>query len=193
MKTLNSIICLIIILSTGCMQRHYIAIDPYVPVTPHSFKQPKPVGLQVINARPSNNIAQRSGPDLFFFRPKFTVRSESDLTDVMRKKISEGLFRMGFKPKRIEKIPYRTFRVEIVRLKSNYEEKLPALNIRVQTALRGRCINRGKSYFKTYSYEKQLNSAPVSTFPNENLINETLSETLKKMFKDKKLISCLAR
>ena len=90
-------------------------------------------------------------------------------------------------------MPDKTFRVEIVKLKSNYEKNLPALNIRVQAALRGRCTNRGKSYFKTYSYEKQLNSAPVSTFPNENLINDALSETLKKMFKDEKLISCLAQ
>ena len=103
------------------------------------------------------------------------------------------MLRIGFKPKKIEKVPTKTLRVEIVQLKSNYEEKLPALNIRVQTALRGRCINRGKSYFKTYSYEKQLNSAPVSTFPNENLINDTLSETLKKMFEDEKLVSCLTQ
>jgi len=193
MKAPSPMIYLIIILSTGCMQRHYIAIDPYVPVSPHSFKQPKPVGLQVINARSSNNIAQRSGPDFFFFSPKFTVRSESDLTDVMRQKISEGLFRMGFKPKRIEKVPNKTFRVEIVQLKSNYEEKLPALKIRVQAALRAHCTNTKKSYSKTYSYEKQLNSVPASTFPNEKLINGTLSETLKKMFEDKELISCLAQ
>ena len=100
---------------------------------------------------------------------------------------------MGFKPTRIEKIPHKSFKVEIVKLKSNYEEKLPSMNIRVQAALRGHCTNRGKSYFKTYSYEKQLNSAPASTFPNENLINGTLSETLKKMFEDEKLIACLAQ
>ena len=193
MKASSPTICLIIILSTGCMQRHYVTIDPYVPVIPHRFKNPKPIGLQVVNARSSNNIAQKSGPDLFFFRPKFTVRSELDRTDSINQKISEGLLRIGFKPKKIEKVPTKTLRVEIVRLKSNYEEKLPFLNVRVQAVLRGQCINRKKGYSKTYSYEKQLNSAPVSTFPNENLINETLSETLKKMFKDKKLISCLAR
>jgi len=175
------------------MQRHYVTIDPYVPVTPHRFKNPKPIGLQVINARSSNNIAQKSGPDLFFFRPKFTVRSESDLTDSINQKISEGLLRIGFKPKKIEKVPTKTLRVEIVRLKSHYEEKLPALNVRVQAALRAHCTNRRKSYSKTYNYEKQLNSAPASTFPNEKLINSTLSATLKKMFEDKKLIFCLSQ
>ena len=193
MKTLNSIICLIITLSTGCMQRHYIAIDPYVPVDPHSFKQTKPIGLEVINARSSNNIAQRSGPDLFFFSPKFTVRSESDLTDIMWQKISAGLFKMGFNPKRSNKMLNKTLKVDIVRLKSKYEEKLTTLNIRVQATLRAHCIDSEANYSKTYSHEKQLTSAPASTFPNENLINNTLSETLKKMFGDRKLISCLAQ
>ena len=193
MKTLNSIICLIIILSTGCMQRHYIAIDPYVPVTPHSFKQPKPVGLQVINARSSNNIARRSEADLKFFSPRYTLRTKSDLTDIMRQKIGEGLFQKGFMPKRIEKIPNKTFRVEIIKLKSKYKENLLAIDVKVQAAFRAYCINEVNSYSKTYSYEKQLNSAPASTFPNEKLINSTLSYTLKKMFEDEKLIFCLSQ
>ena len=193
MKAPSSIIYLIIILLIGCVQRHYIDINPYVPVTPHNFKQPKPIGLKVTNNRPSNNIAQGFGPDFFFFTPKFTVRAESGLTDIIREKISEGLFRMGFDPKRLEKVPNKTFRVEIVRLKSKYEEKLPGFNMRVQAALRAHCVNRNKILTKTYSYEKKLNSAPASTFPNENFINSTLSETLKKMFEDQKLISCLAQ
>lgn len=193
MKVPSSIISLIIILSTGCMQRHYIVIDPYVPVTPHSFSQPKPIGLEVINARSSNNIARRSGLDLKFYSPRFTLRSESDLTDIIRQKISEGLFRKGFMPKRIEKIPNKTLRVDILRLKSTYEEKLAALNVRVQAALRARCTNTGENYSRTYSYQKHLNSVPASTFPNENLINDTLSETLKKMFEDENLIFCLVQ
>ena len=93
----------------------------------------------------------------------------------------------------IEKIPNKTLRVDIVRLKSTYEEKLPFLKVRVQAALRARCTNTGENYSRTYSYQKHLNSVPASTFPNENLINDTLSETLKKMFEDEKLISCLAQ
>jgi len=193
MKAPSSIIYIIIILSIGCIQRHYIDIDPYVPVTPQSFGQLEPIGLQIINSRSSNNISQKSGPDLFFFSPKFTVRSESDLTDIIKRKINEGLLRIGFKAKSIEKVPYKTLKVEIVRLKSNYEEELPVLNVRVQAALRAHCNNRRKNYSKTYSFEKRLNSAPASTFPNQSLINETLSETLKKVFEDKKLIICLAQ
>ena len=187
------IICLIITLSMGCMERHYIEINPYVPITSHNFNHSKPIGLKVTNNRPSNNIAREFGPDFIFFSPKFTVRSKSDLTEIIREKISEGLFRMGFDPKRLEKVPNKTFRVEIVRLKTKYEEKLPGFNVRVQAALRGHCVNRRKSYAKTYSYEKQFNSAPASTFPNENLINDTLSETLKKMFEDENLIFCLVQ
>ena len=193
MKALNFVIYLIIFVSTGCTQRHYITINPYVPVISHSLKQPRPVGLTVIDALSTNNIAQGVGPNLYFYSPKFTIRSKSDLTDIMRQKISEGLFRMGFKPKRIEKVPGKTLRVEIVRLKGKYVEKLPALNIRVQATLRAQCTNREKIYSRTYSYKKQLKSVPASTFPNENLINDTLSETLRKMFEDEKLISCLAQ
>jgi hypothetical protein len=62
------------------------------------------------------------------------------------------------------------------------------MSVRVQSVLRARCTNEGKSETRTYSDKKGLNSAPASTFPNENLINDTL----RKMFKDKKLLSCLA-
>ena len=77
--------------------------------------------------------------------------------------------------------------------KSKYEEKIPALNIRVQAALQAHCNDGEKGYSRTYSYEKKLNLAPASTFPNENLINDTLSETLKNMFEDEKLLSCLSQ
>ena len=175
------------------MQRHYIVIDPYVPVTPHSFNQPKLIGLKVVNLRSSNNIARRSELDLKFYSPKYTVRSKLDLTDIMRHKISSGLFQLGFIPKRIEKSPDKTLKVEIIRLNSKYEEKLPGFKVTVKAALKANCTNRGRKYSKTYSYHKRVNSAPASTFPNENLINEALSETLKKMFEDEKLIFCLAQ
>ena len=66
MKALCYKISLIFILLTGCTQRHYVTVNPYVPVAPHSYDEPKSIGLAVINARSSNNIAQRIGPDLFF-------------------------------------------------------------------------------------------------------------------------------
>ena len=137
------------------MQRHYVTIDPYVSVSSRNFKQHKPIGLKVLNARSSNNIAQRSGPDLSFYSPRFTLRTKSDMTDVIRQKISEGLLRIGFKPKIIEKIPHKTLRIEIVRLRSKYEEKLPFLDVRVQAAFRAHCTYRGKSYSKNYSHEKK--------------------------------------
>ena len=90
-------------------------------------------------------------------------------------------------------MPNKTFRVEIIKLKSKYKENLFSIDVRVQAAFRAYCINEVNSYSKTYSYEKKLNSTPASTFPNENLINGTLSETLKKMFEDENLIACLAR
>ena len=193
MKVSSFIISFVIIILIGCMHRHYVSIDPYVPVTPHTIKEPRSIGLMVVNARSSNNISQRSGLGLSFYSPMFTVQAESDLTDIMRQKISEGLIQIGFKPKRIEKIPNKTFRVEIIKLKSKYKENLLAIDVKVQAAFRAYCINEVNSYSKTYNYEKQLNSTPASTFPNENLINGTLSGTLKKMFEDENLIACLAR
>ena len=189
MKILKFIIWLTIVFSAGCSQRHYIAINPHVPVTPHNFSKPKPVGLKVIDARSGNKIAQWRGD---FYIRKFTVSPDSDITDVMRQKISEGLFRIGFQPKRMEKMPTKTLRVEIVQLKSRYKQNLPVMSVKIQSILQARCKNEGKSYTGTYSDKKELNSAPASTFPNENLINDSLSDTLRKMFKDKKLISCLA-
>ena len=57
MKILKFIVWLTVVFSAGCSQRHYIAINPHVPVTPHNFSKPKPVGLKVIDARSGNKIA----------------------------------------------------------------------------------------------------------------------------------------
>ncbi|MCH8157016.1 MAG: hypothetical protein IID18_04570, partial [Nitrospinae bacterium] len=153
-----------------------------------NFGQSKAVGLKVVDARPSNIIARWTGR--FSFR-KFTVSPDSDLTDTMRRKVSEGLSRTGFHPKRIEKESTRTLRVEILRLKSVYREKLPTLDVRTEVLMRAHCNNRENRYSATYADRKRLNSVPPSTFPNERLINDTLSEVLRTMFSDKKLLSCL--
>ena len=185
------IISLYITSIMGCTQWHYVTIDPYIPVSLDSFKNRIPIGLQVINARSTNNIAHRAGPDLFLISPKFIIRSRLDLTDTVKQRIKEGLTQMGFKVTRIEKSPNKTLTIEITRLKSRYKEKLPKFDVKVEAGLRVKCINGGSKYLNNYSHKNQLTSAPASTFPNENLINETLSETLKKIFKDKNLMACL--
>ncbi|KMP11184.1 hypothetical protein UZ36_05250 [Candidatus Nitromaritima sp. SCGC AAA799-C22] len=190
MKKLSAAILIILIFSSSCAQRHYITIDPHVPVTSKNIGHSKPVGLTVTDARSGNSIAQWKGR---FYVRKFSVSPASDLTDSMREKVSEGLFRMGFHPRRIERETTRTLHVDILRLKGAYKEKLPALSVRIQAALRARCSNRDNRYSATYSDKKHLKSVPASTFPNENLINDTLAEALGKMFNDKKLLSCLMR
>jgi hypothetical protein len=53
-----------------------------------------------------------------FYIRVFSVSPDSDITDTMREKISAGFLRIGFQPKKIEKVPEKTLRVEIARLKA---------------------------------------------------------------------------
>lgn len=146
--------------------------------------------MKVVDSRSGNTIAQWK--DHFNFR-KFSVSPDSDITDTLREKVGEGLFRMGFNAKPLEREGERTLRIELLQLKSAYREKLPVLDVRAQAVMRARCANREIRYAATYRDRKKLNSVPPSTFPNDNLINDTLSETLRKMFIDEKLLACLSR
>ena len=91
-QTLTFFIYLSISVSTGCTQRHFITIDPYVSVAPYNLNPnlPKAIGLKVVNLLSSNNIAHRSDPDLSFYSPRYIVRPKSDLADIIKKKSVQG-------------------------------------------------------------------------------------------------------
>jgi hypothetical protein len=83
-------------------------------------------------------------------------------------------------------------KVEILQLKSIYDETGPQLGVRVEAILRANCKNKDRTYKKIYRERLTRNPIAPTSFPNETLVNASLSGTLKKMFSDDPLLKCLA-
>jgi len=174
----------------GCSQQHFVKIAPALPVSPSNLGMNTTLGLKIIDSRPSNLISKWKGK--FRFR-RFRIAPEQDLADVLYTKIATGLQRTGFTPKRFPSKNMPIFKVEIMQLKSTYDETGPRLGIKVDAVLRAHCNNRDQTYKGTY--REHLTRKPITpaSFPNETLVNASLSGTLKKMFLDDRLLKCLAR
>jgi len=172
----------------ACSQQHFVKIDPALPVGQSNLGQNTTLGLKVIDSRPSNLISKWKGK--FNFR-RFRITPEQDLADVLYAKIATGLQRTGFTPKRFPPGNMQVLKVEILQLKSTYNKNRPNLGVKVDAILRAHCANKGQTYRKTYRERLTRNPIAPTSFPNETLVNASLSGALKKMFSDDQLLKCL--
>jgi len=186
----NFILTFLFLGLTGCSQQHFVTIDPALPVNQSDLGQNKILNLKVIDSRPNNVISKWKGK--FNFR-RFRVSPEQDIADVLYAKIVTGLQKTGFTLKRLPSQKIKTLRVEILQLKSIYDEDGPNLGVRVSAILRAHCNNKDRTYRKLYMEHLTRNPITPTSFPNEKLVNDSLSGALKKMFSDDQLLKCLAQ
>lgn len=173
----------------ACSQQHFVKIDPALPVNQSNIGLNTTLGLKVIDSRPSNLISKWKGK--FNFR-SFRIAPEQDLAEVLYAKIATGLQKTGFTPKRFPPENMQVLLVEILQLKSIYDEDIPRRGVKVDATLRAHCNNKGQTYKKVYRERLSRNPINPASFPNEILVNASLSGTLNKMFLDNRLLKCLA-
>lgn len=173
----------------GCSQQHFVKIDPALPVSRSDLGQNTILGLKVIDSRPNNLISKWKGK--FNFR-RFRIIPEQDLADVLYAKIAIGLQKKGFIPKRFPSPKMKILKVEILKLKSIYDENSPNRGVKVSAVLRAYCNNKDQTYRREYRERLTRNPIAPTSFPNETLVNASLSGVLKKMFSDDRLLKCLA-
>ena len=174
---------------SGCSQQHLVKIDPALPVSQSNLGQNSALVLKVVDSRPNNLISKWKGK--YNFR-RFRIVPEQDLANVLYAKIATGLQKSGFTPKRFSSEKIQVLTVEILQLKSAYNETGPQLGVRISAVLRAHCNNKDRTYRK--EYRERLTRTPIAptSFPNETLVNASLSGALKKMFSDGPLLDCLA-
>jgi len=112
------------------------------------------------------------------------------LQDIFSAKIQQGLKKLGFIPKVYTRDPNHSLKIDILNIKSKYTVS-PRMNVRVKTNLRATCNNNGRKYSNLYSAKKSRIGITPATFPNEKLLNASLSELLGILFSDQALLSCL--
>ena len=182
---IRSTLLLALLLSTGCTTHHQVFLDPSLPIHDSKIGNNIPVSLYVEDTRQSNIIAKwHKGIR------KFSISAQNDLKDIFSAKIQQGLKKLGFIPKVRTRDPNHSLKVDILNIKSKYTVK-SRMNVKVKTNLRATCINKGRKYSNLYSAKKNRIGITPANFPNEKLLNASLSELLGKMFRDNALLSCL--
>jgi len=182
---IRSTLLLVLLLSSGCTTHHQVFLDPSIPIHDSKIGNNISVSLYVEDTRQSNIIAKwHKGIR------KFSISAQNDLKDIFLAKIQHGLKKLGFIPKARTRNPNHSLKIDILNIKSKY--KLSSrMNVRVKTSLRATCKNNGRKYSNLYFAKKSRSGITPATFPNENLLNASLSELLGEMFRDKALLYCL--
>jgi len=175
------------IIFLGCAKSHQVFINPSIPIHNSNLGNGLTVGVKVVDTR-SSNIISRWQSD--FKIRGFTVISQGDLKDIFTTKFRQGLTMLGFSTKTFNSNSKRTLEVEILNIKSQYQENPPNLNIQVKADIKVTCSNKNKVSRKFSSRKNRSGLSPAS-FPNESLINNNLSEIMGKVFIDPSIIACL--
>ncbi len=183
-----SALALFVILS-GCANSHRILINPSIPIHNSNIGNGLTVAVKVVDSRSSNVISKWQGG---FKVRKFTVISQGDLKDIFTTRVRQALSMLGFAPKNFTLKSERTLELEILNIKSRYQENPPKINIQVKADIKAICNNQKKRVSKNFSSRKNRSGISPASFPNENLLNDNLSEIMGKIFSDPAIISCLS-
>ena len=171
---------------TGCTKHHQVFLNPSLPIHDSKIGNKIPVSLYVEDSRRNNIIAKwKNG------LRKFSISSQHDLKEIFSTKIQQGLIKLDFIPKIHRRNRDQSLNVRILNIRSYYSERLPRMDVRINSKIQATCKNNGKQYSKTFSSQKNRKGITPATFPNENLLNAALSEMLGRMFTNQALIACL--
>jgi uncharacterized lipoprotein YajG len=188
LKIVFSIFLTLLIFLSGCAKSHRVFIDPTVPIHNSDIGKRLPVAVKVVDNRSSNIISKwRGGLKV----RKFTILSQGDLKVIFSTRVHQGLTKLGFSPRNYNINTERVLKIEILRIKSRYQENIPRMDLRVKTEIKATCQNSGESLSKSYTSRKKRTDINPATFPNEKLLNASLSEVMGDIFSDPSLIACL--
>ena len=176
--------------SSGCAKNHRVLITPSLPIHNSNIGKGLPVAVKVVDIRSSNVISKWQGG---LKVRKFTVISQGDLKDIFTIRIKQGLTKLGFSPKTFNSKTERVLKIEILNIKSRYQENIPRMNVQVKADVRATWQNQEKRLSKIFTSKKIRFDITPTTFPNEKLLNASLSEIMGKIFSNPSLIACLVQ
>jgi uncharacterized lipoprotein YajG len=188
LKIINIAFLSLFIILSGCSKNHRVLINPSIPIHDSNIGDGLPVAVKAVDVRSSNVISKWQGG---FKVRKFTVISQGDLKDIFTTRIRQGLTKLGFSPKNFSPNAERSLKIEILNIKSRYQENPPKMNIRVKANIKATCQSREQRFSKSFTARKNRSDISPASFPNENLLNASLSEIMGKIFSDPALIACL--
>ena len=166
-----------------------VVLKPEVRVAPAEIGQQRPVAVTVLDERPRAVIGYRGGgPGMLTGE----ITTDQDVSSVIQQAIFEALKAKGFSP--VTGSGPRTLKVEVRTLEYSHSSGLFVAIFRSEVALKGICLNSGRSYERLHRGEEQQQSPFVLTDDeNERIINVALSRAVERLFGDPELLNCLAQ
>ncbi len=189
LKIINLVLLTLIFFLSGCSKNHRVFINPSIPIHDSNIGKGLPVAVKVTDNRPSNIISKWQGG---LNVRKFTVISQGDLKEIFTSRVQQGLSKLGFSPKNTNFKSDRNLILEIINIKSRYQENIPRMNIQVKADVKATCQNKEKQFSKNFTSRKTRSDITPASFPNETLLNACLSEIMGAVFSNPALIACLA-
>lgn len=146
------------------------------------------VTLNVVDERPRQTLGTRGVKGV---GAELTI--QGDLSETIKKAISEGLENQSFKPLSGENPENRELRVEIRNLDYNVTQGFWAGTLRVDTSLKAICLQGEQRPYEQLHRGELVESVQVvqSDEANNSYISQAVSAAVNSLLKDEQLLSCL--
>jgi uncharacterized lipoprotein YajG len=188
---LASLVCVPLVLGGGCAWTDQkVVLSPAVSGGLQGLGGSRPVALKVADERPRSPIGRRGAGGGI----GGSITTDQDLAEVLRTQIADGLQRAGFmvvNGATTQDTP--TMSVKVRALEYELATGSWSGSINTIAALKASCRNGTLTYEKLYRAEQKKTALVVpSASTNQRLLNDTLSEALRKVLDDRELLGTLA-
>lgn len=181
----------LVLLSSGCaFTPQAVVLKPELMSVSAPIGQGQPVLLTVVDERPRSTLGTRGAQGV---GAELTIAG--DLTEVVRKTVSDGLQQQGFRPTMERPTDGRELRVEIRNLDYRVVVGFWAGTLSTECGLKAICIHgSARPFEQLYRGEFQESIQVVQTAEaNEKYLNAAVSKAINSLLQDSKLTHCLAQ
>ncbi|QJQ95362.1 MULTISPECIES: YajG family lipoprotein [Halomonadaceae] len=176
----------------GCTSPHYLQVDPRVSVDVPQVGNGQQVTVNVVDERPSEVLGTRSGAGMS--AATITVYAH-DVVPKLQAEAEEAVRRMGFTPTTESAEGRPSLTLTLVRLDYARGDDVPVLGEAVlESVLRAQAANQRNTYTGTYTARRtQSYAVRPNRDTNTEMVNDLLSASLDRAFRDPELGPLLAR
>lgn len=178
-----------VLLNSGCaFTPQAVVVKPELKPVSRAAGHGQPLMLTVVDERPRTTLGTRGAQGI---GAELTVAG--DLSDIIRKALSDGLQRQGFKPTMEKPTDGRELRVEIRNLDYRILTGFFSGTLSTECGLKAVCIHGPERPFEyLYRGDHQESILAIQTDgANEEYINTAVSEAINSLLNDFNLTKCL--
>ena len=174
--------------ASGCaLSPQKVVLDPELQVSSSSFGEGVNITLVVKDERASNELGRRG-------MGMAKIDIEQNLANLIREKVTSGLERKGFTIVNSKENSSKTLVIELRALDYKTSVGFWTGGVHITGALKAESTSESSDYSEFYRVEseKRVMLNPTAK-ENQRLLNEGLTDLLRKLFEDKELFDFLGQ